>query len=542
MITTLTKCLDVEPELQHLLPALSESEYAGLEADILKNGVLSPLVTWNDLIVDGHHRYMICRKHDLPFETVAMTFESLDAAKLWAWQHQEHRRNLTPFQRGEIALQFKPFIEAKAKERQIRKSADFVPMNSWEQKEDEQIQKIKAMQLPYDSERASISNIQQQIAKEHRNFTRSLETEIYFALVDGNLKIGSSNDPDERIKAFQTSTANVKLITSIKYGRDARKFENKLKKKFAHYRIAGEIYRYTPDICQEIIQYTQREASRNNETGHIIAELASVSNDTIARIEFLSKHADEPTKQKLRKGNTTINAEYKRLKKEKNRKEREEQKQAEIVISQDERICLHTASVADASQYVTGESVDYIVTDPPYPREYLHVYDDLAAFALHALKPGGSLLCMVGQSYLPEVVEKLAAKLRYHWVLAYLTPGGQATQLWERKINTYWKPVLWFTKSEYHGDWLGDVASSKGNDKRHHHWGQSESGMFDLMERFLYPNQTVCDPFLGGATTGVCALRLGCRFIGLDSDPDCVEKSQRRLAEVLHHKESETWN
>ena len=544
MIKAIPTSLQIHPALQHLLPALSESEYAGLESDILKNGVLSPLIVWNDIIVDGHHRYAICQKHGLPFETVAMTFGSIDTAKLWAWQHQEHRRNLTPFQRGEIALQFKSFIEAKSKERQIRKPTNFVPMNSWEQKEDKKIQEIKAMKLPYDSERASIAKIQQQIARERRNFTRSLETEIYFALVDGNLKIGSSYDPDERIKAFQTSSADVKLIASIKYGRDARKFEDKLKKKFVHYHIKGEIYRYTPDICQEIIQYTQREASRNNETGHIIAELASVSDDTIARIEFLSKHADDSTKQKLRKGDTTINAEYKRLKKEENRKEREEQKQVDVIIPKDDRIDLSTVAIADASQYVVTESVDYIITDPPYPHEYLHVYDDLATFALHALKPGGSLLCMVGQSYLPEIIEKLTAHLKYHWTIAYLTPGGQAAQIWDRKINNFWKHILWFTKGEYRGDWVGDVANSKtnDNDKRHHYWGQSESGMFDLMQRFLYPNMTVCDPFLGGGTTGVCALRLGCRFIGLDNNPDCVERSQWRLVEALHAVESGIWN
>jgi site-specific DNA-methyltransferase (adenine-specific) len=268
-----------------------------------------------------------------------------------------------------------------------------------------------------------------------------------------------------------------------------------------------------------------------------IATIAGVSDRTLDKAEFLSNHADESTKQKLRKGDTTINAEYKRLKTEQNRKEREEQKQANVHIPNDDRIDLHVASVADAVRYVAAESVDYIVCDPPYPREYLGVYEDLAAFALHSLKSGGSLLCMVGQSYLPEIIATLAAKLKYHWTLAYLTPGGQATQLWERKINTFWKPILWFTKGDYTGGWIGDVANSKGNDKNHHHWGQSESGMYDLMERFLYPNMTVCDPFLGGGTTGVCVLRLGCKFIGLDIDPNCIDKSQLRLAEVLQEKE-----
>jgi len=187
-----------------------------------------------------------------------------------------------------------------------------------------------------------------------------------------------------------------------------------------------------------------------------------------------------------------------------------------------------------------AESVDYIISDPPYPREYLHVYDDLAAFALYALKPGGSLICMVGQSYLPEILKKLTAQLTYHWTLSYLTPGGQAAQLWEKKVNQFWKPILWFTKDEYKGDWIGDVTKSKtnDNDKQHHHWGQSEGGMFDIMQRFLYPNMTVCDPFLGGGTTGVCALRLGCRFIGLDCNSDCVEKSQGRLAKTLLEMEN----
>jgi site-specific DNA-methyltransferase (adenine-specific) len=55
--------------------------------------------------------------------------------------------------------------------------------------------------------------------------------------------------------------------------------------------------------------------------------------------------------------------------------------------------------------------VDWIITDPPYPREFLPVYADLAATAARILRPGGSLLCMVGQSYLPQIVERLTEHL-----------------------------------------------------------------------------------------------------------------------------------
>ncbi|MCL2347314.1 MAG: hypothetical protein FWC50_03525 [Planctomycetaceae bacterium] len=111
------KTLKIHSELHTLLPALSDAEYKGLEADILEHGCLSPLVVWNDTIVDGHNRYSICQDHELPFDTVELEFDSLDDAKLWAWQHQEHRRNLTPFQRTEIAGRFKTALATKAKAR-----------------------------------------------------------------------------------------------------------------------------------------------------------------------------------------------------------------------------------------------------------------------------------------------------------------------------------------------------------------------------------------------------------------------------------------
>ena len=109
------KKLTTHPQLKNLLPPLSESQRQGLEADILKHGCLSPIAIWNNIIVDGHARHTICEKYGLPFETVKLEFDTLDDAMFWAWTHQDNRRNLTPYQRGELALKFKPMITAKAK-------------------------------------------------------------------------------------------------------------------------------------------------------------------------------------------------------------------------------------------------------------------------------------------------------------------------------------------------------------------------------------------------------------------------------------------
>jgi hypothetical protein len=115
---TIMKELTIIDELKNMLPPLTDTEFTGLEESILTDGCLSPLIVWNNILVDGHHRYEICRKHRRPFSVKNVTFDSLDDAKLWHWQHQENRRNLTAFLRAEIALKFKPIIAAKAREHQ----------------------------------------------------------------------------------------------------------------------------------------------------------------------------------------------------------------------------------------------------------------------------------------------------------------------------------------------------------------------------------------------------------------------------------------
>lgn len=186
--------------------------------------------------------------------------------------------------------------------------------------------------------------------------------------------------------------------------------------------------------------------------------------------------------------------------------------------------------------YIEPQSIDVILTDPPYPEEYLPLYDDLARKAAEWLKPGGTLAVMCGQSYLPNVFALMTPYLDYHWTLAYLTPGGQAVQIWPRKVNTFWKPILWFINGDYSGKWIGDVAESKpnDNDKRFHEWGQSISGMSDLVERLSKPGDIILDPFMGSGSTGVAAVSLGRNFIGIDNASDNVNIARSRLARVTY--------
>jgi 16S rRNA G966 N2-methylase RsmD len=69
---------------------------------------------------------------------------------------------------------------------------------------------------------------------------------------------------------------------------------------------------------------------------------------------------------------------------------------------------------AVVGQEVADASVDLILTDPPYGREFLPALEALGALAARVLTPGSSLVVMSGQSCLPEVLQTLQRHLRYH--------------------------------------------------------------------------------------------------------------------------------
>ena len=93
--------LKIDPEFQNQIPPLTDDEYKQLEENILKEGkLLSPLIVWNNTLVDGHNRYAILQKHpEICFSTMPLRFESREEVLAWICKNQLGRRNLTPEQK-----------------------------------------------------------------------------------------------------------------------------------------------------------------------------------------------------------------------------------------------------------------------------------------------------------------------------------------------------------------------------------------------------------------------------------------------------------
>lgn len=104
----------VNEELKAYIDPMTPEEYNALERSILAEGCRDALVLWGDMLVDGRHRYSVCRTHELPFQTIQNTqFRSMDDVHLWMIDQHLGRRSVSPFQRGVLALRKREILAAR---------------------------------------------------------------------------------------------------------------------------------------------------------------------------------------------------------------------------------------------------------------------------------------------------------------------------------------------------------------------------------------------------------------------------------------------
>ena len=110
----------VNEELKAYIDPLTPEEDEALERSLLAEGCRDALVLWGNVLVDGHNRYRLCRKHGLPFQTVQNPrFKSLEDVHLWMIDQHLGRRSLSDFQRGVLALRKREIVA----ERRTRRAA-----------------------------------------------------------------------------------------------------------------------------------------------------------------------------------------------------------------------------------------------------------------------------------------------------------------------------------------------------------------------------------------------------------------------------------
>lgn len=419
----------IDPTLRDLIPPLHPEELASLEASVAQHGCRDAIIVWRQqgVIIDGHNRHDICTRLSLPYEVVALDFDSREDVVEFMCANQLGRRNLTDIARADLRG------------------------------------------LRYNNQK-----------KRH----------------GGDRRSRAHNEP---LKTYE----RVAVQTGV--SKETVKRDAKLATALDTVQAAG------------IPRTEFTSGARKVDRGSIL-KLAALAERNPAD----AKRAWAKVTDKSRPGNASIKTAIREV----------ENEAAMCAVSQyaDDLVQVHLGDFYDLSGFIADESIDAIITDPPYPQEFLHTWSQMAEVAMRVLKPGGWCIAYSGKIHLDDVMRRLGdAGLSFYWQIIF----QQTVQapVHPRKVNTLYKPILVFQKPPItpQGAYISDVIQGEGVQKDRHEWQQSEGGFQFLIEQFTKPGDTILEPFSGGGTCPAVAQRLKRFCIAYEIDESAHAQTCSRL-------------
>lgn len=218
------------------------------------------------------------------------------------------------------------------------------------------------------------------------------------------------------------------------------------------------------------------------------------------------------------------------------RQQRTEEAQRVAATLTDDDFGIHEGDFREIGQQIPEASVSLIFTDPPYDRETVPLYGDLAAFGGRVLKPGGSLIAYIGEYALPEILNLMTPHLTWWWSLVILH-SAQHARLRQRGVFVEKKLLVWFVNGDMRAErtLVSDVLRCD-RDKRFHEWGQGIQPALHCIECLSAPGELIADPFCGGGTSMLAARQLGRRGWASDIDPVAVAIARARMAQMTERR------
>lgn len=235
--------MHIDKEFQSLIPPLTAEEYAGLEENILSEGCRDALITWGDVLIDGHNRYEICTKHGIPFKTIEMNFPTRDDVIVWIIKNQFGRRNLPAYERARLALRLKPVIAERAKEQQVRTAENRVCQISDEQAIDTKKELAKVAGVSHDTI-AKVEKIEAEAPQPIIEASRKNELSVNSAFQVTKMKPEQQEEIAERIEQGETPkevVADVQKRPHVTFNSGNNEWYTPGKYIDLAYRVLGEI-------------------------------------------------------------------------------------------------------------------------------------------------------------------------------------------------------------------------------------------------------------------------------------------------------------
>ena len=133
--------------------------------------------------------------------------------------------------------------------------------------------------------------------------------------------------------------------------------------------------------------------------------------------------------------------------------------------------------------------------------------------------------------------------LTYWWPIAVVL-SGSFEKHYPKQVTIKWKPLLWFVKGDKLSttDFLSDVVKSDTPSKGTYEWEQSVKEAEHVISRLTEEGQKVFDPMMGSGTTGIAAIGLDRRFIGIEIDSDRFIVAKSRITKAIDANRNHTKN
>ena len=279
---------------------------------------------------------------------------------------------------------------------------------------------------------------------------------------------------------------------------------------------------------------TKPKSRNENKTLNKLSKKADMSMDTLHKIETIQNKAPDQIKEKIKSGDISIHKAYTDIRQEEKKEERRVELAQKTIAAKElpDTITLHCGDFLKDYTKIEKASVDCIITDPPYVKEWLDNYEAFAIAAEYVLKPGGFLVTYVGQIHLDSVLAQMTKHLDYFWIMM-LKHSGNIQAVHGRSVQCGMKPILVFNKPPRTQPkrYFNDVIIGSGREKDSHVWQQGEEELRQIFEPFTDPGDTVLDPFMGSGTTIAMAKKLNRVAIGVDILQENVDIVKGRLSE-----------
>jgi len=192
------------------------------------------------------------------------------------------------------------------------------------------------------------------------------------------------------------------------------------------------------------------DKGKTHNTQATIAKELGWSTGKVAMADKVWKAADEETKEKVRSGEVSINQAYNDVKKQEKENQKADKKEQAIkkfeiasVKYKDDDIKILFEDFRTGCDKIEDESIDAIITDPPYPIEFIDLWADMFEIADRVLKPSRYLVTYANHQNLDKIFQ-LPNKLKYYWTFK-LDFTAKPIAMGRNLIAT-WKPVIVYQK------------------------------------------------------------------------------------------------